>query len=198
MSTFIPTDDWQIVPEGTVLPPGLDIRMNLETGLNEARLMPKPNGHEIPHFVTDATMGAAEFGRKVGGPARPNGSATAKPELIMLTDCKLDQDQFWLIDDLLPRCSQMMTYGAGGCGKTYLGASIAFGFASGRWFAYNAEPGAVLICAFERPQDAEDRLAALRDHYSYGEIPIDLAPLLPSIITRIRWGYGPWRTGWQR
>ena len=26
----------------------------------------------------------------------------------------------------------------------------------------------------------------------------DLAPLLPSIIARVRWGCGPWWTGWQR
>ena len=35
---FIPTSEWQEVPEDTILPPGLEIRMNFTTGKNEARL----------------------------------------------------------------------------------------------------------------------------------------------------------------
>jgi len=34
---FTPSKEWQTVPEGTVIPPGAHIRMNMETGLNEAR-----------------------------------------------------------------------------------------------------------------------------------------------------------------
>lgn len=75
--------------------------------------------------------------------------------LIMLDDCKLDTDIFWLIDDILQRCSMAMFFGPGGGGKTYFATSIAFGIASGKWFSYDAEPGAVLVCAFERAQDAE-------------------------------------------
>ena len=39
MTIFQPTHEWQIVREGEVLPAGLHVRMNLETGLREARLM---------------------------------------------------------------------------------------------------------------------------------------------------------------
>lgn len=50
---FKPTADWQAVPKDAVLPPGLDIRMNLETGVNEARApvapsAPKPVQAEPP------------------------------------------------------------------------------------------------------------------------------------------------------
>jgi hypothetical protein len=38
---FVPTTDWQRVPDGAVLPPGLDIRMDLATGRNEARRRPR-------------------------------------------------------------------------------------------------------------------------------------------------------------
>lgn len=37
--SFRPTRDWQDVPEGAVLPPGLDINMNLATGTKRARLL---------------------------------------------------------------------------------------------------------------------------------------------------------------
>ena len=57
----------------------------------------------------------------------------------------------------------MMIYARGGSGKTYLMTSVALGIGAGQWFTHAAEQGAVLICAFERPQDAEDRLAALRE-----------------------------------
>ncbi|CAF1186659.1 unnamed protein product [Rotaria sordida] len=36
---FVPTNEWQIVKEGQKIPPGLHIRLNLETGLREAKLI---------------------------------------------------------------------------------------------------------------------------------------------------------------
>ena len=36
---FIPTKEWQEVPEGVGVPPGLEIRMDLASGKNFARLM---------------------------------------------------------------------------------------------------------------------------------------------------------------
>jgi hypothetical protein len=37
---FTPTHEWQTVPAEAVLPPGLEIRMNMQTGQSEARLAP--------------------------------------------------------------------------------------------------------------------------------------------------------------
>jgi hypothetical protein len=70
-----------------------------------------------------------------------------------------------------------MIYSRGGGGKTYLGVSIALGIGTGQWFTHQAERGAVLICAFERPDDAEDRLAALRDHLGCKGAPVSLLKL---------------------
>ena len=39
---FIPSKEWQLVPEGTVIPPGAEIRMNLQ-GVTEARWANPPN-----------------------------------------------------------------------------------------------------------------------------------------------------------
>lgn len=36
---FIPTDQWQKIREGQKIPPGLHIRLNLETGEREAKLL---------------------------------------------------------------------------------------------------------------------------------------------------------------
>lgn len=41
---FVPTDEWQIVREDQQIPPGLHVRINLETGLEEAKL-----NEDIPH-----------------------------------------------------------------------------------------------------------------------------------------------------
>jgi hypothetical protein len=38
---FVPTDDWQEVPDGAALPPGCEVRMDFESGKNYARLMPQ-------------------------------------------------------------------------------------------------------------------------------------------------------------
>jgi len=35
---FVPSEDWQVIPEGVAIPPGLHVRMNFETGLKEAKL----------------------------------------------------------------------------------------------------------------------------------------------------------------
>jgi len=99
------------------------------------------------------------------------------PEIIMLDDCKLDTDVFWAIDDFLPRCGMMMVYGASGCGKTYLMTSVSLGVGSGRWFDREAEQGCTLICAFERPEDAEDRLNALRERHALKGAPVGLLKL---------------------
>jgi hypothetical protein len=97
--------------------------------------------------------------------------------LIMFRDCQLDREAFYLIDDLLPRCNMVMTYGPSDCGKTYLWASISIGLGSGRWFHHTTEAGAVLYVAFERPQDVEDRLAALRDELGLDHhLPLALLP----------------------
>ena len=38
-NVFVPTKEWQVIEEGQSIPPGLHVRMNLETGLKEAKLL---------------------------------------------------------------------------------------------------------------------------------------------------------------
>lgn len=112
--------------------------------------------------------------------ALANGHADGGPfPFLMLDELRLDHEVFWLIDEVLPRGSMLMVYARGGAGKTYLLMSTAIGLACGRWFNHHCEPGAVLYCAFERPGDAADRLAALRDRLRIGlkQLPLALLAL---------------------
>ena len=102
------------------------------------------------------------------GKGRANGEAKAEAKPLpfkMLDELKLSTAPFWLIEGYLVRSPMMMIYGPAGSGKTYLGVSVAIGMLLAQWFGRAAEPGAVLICAFERHDDSEDRLAALRDRH---------------------------------
>ena len=40
-ATFTATSEWQDVPEGAILPPGLQVMMNMTTNRQQARLMPE-------------------------------------------------------------------------------------------------------------------------------------------------------------
>ncbi len=44
---FIPTEDWKVIKKGQHIPPGLHVRMNLETGLKEAKLLDKNDSGEL-------------------------------------------------------------------------------------------------------------------------------------------------------
>jgi AAA domain len=81
MTAFTPTDEWQDVPDGAVLPPGCVIEMNLETGRKQARIdgppPPNGNGHGLK-----ATF-AEQWQRQEPKPereAKPEAPARAQPE----------------------------------------------------------------------------------------------------------------------
>lgn len=124
---------------------------------------------ELPPGAGQYRPGEAEKQAKV--------EPTALPEFVLLGDLTLNREVFWLIDETLPRGEMVMIYGPGGSGKTYLAGSTAIGLAMGQWHGREAEPSAILYCAFERPGDAEDRLAAHREEFSLGQLPIALLKL---------------------
>lgn len=82
---------------------------------------------------------------------------------VMFDDCQLNRAVFWKIFEIMPRCDMAMIYGKGGAGKTFLMTATAIGLASGLFFGHEAEPGPVIYAAFEREDDAEDRLNAARE-----------------------------------
>ena len=51
---FIPTREWQVVDDGQSIPPGLHVRINLATGLKEAKLLDPEEGGEADHVLSVA------------------------------------------------------------------------------------------------------------------------------------------------
>ena len=54
---FKPTTEWQVVPKDAVCPAGLDFRIDFETGLNYARLSPRPgrsSSSSVPSLLQSA------------------------------------------------------------------------------------------------------------------------------------------------
>ncbi|CAF3698496.1 unnamed protein product [Rotaria socialis] len=54
---FVPTNEWQTVKEGQAIPPGLHIRLNLQSGLREAKLLEnskqEPSSNDLVLIPTD-------------------------------------------------------------------------------------------------------------------------------------------------
>ena len=121
--------------EAAALHAGLDAREIASTSIRRRQAR---SAAQMTDFDPRATARATvEQGKRKGnGPAAPE-----QPPLIMLSECKIDTELFWAIDDLLPRCSMMIVYARGGSGKTYLMTSVSIGIASGQWFSYEAEKG---------------------------------------------------------
>jgi hypothetical protein len=68
MATFTPTADLQDVPDGALLPPGCDIKIDVITGRKQARFMPNSAEKAALH---QSGLSGEDFGRK----AKPNGQA---------------------------------------------------------------------------------------------------------------------------
>ena len=54
MDVFVATKEWQVVKEGQSIPPGLHVRMNLQTGLKEAKLLDKESVNETGNDNADS------------------------------------------------------------------------------------------------------------------------------------------------
>ena len=58
---FVATKQWQVVREGQAIPPGLHVRMNLQTGLKEAKLLDDEDVNDGVDLASEST-GASEDG----------------------------------------------------------------------------------------------------------------------------------------
>ena len=58
---FVATKEWQVVKEGQAIPPGLHVRMNLQTGLKEAKLL-EEGTHNEDDDVDSETVNGSEGG----------------------------------------------------------------------------------------------------------------------------------------
>jgi hypothetical protein len=71
-ANFEPTDEWQDVPKDAVLPPGLEIKMDLESGRQQARRVPgsKPQAQAQPNptFEEDEGFDDTDYGPQYDKP----------------------------------------------------------------------------------------------------------------------------------
>ena len=58
---FVASKQWQVVREGQAIPPGLHVRMNLQTGLKEAKLLDDEDGNDGVDLASEDTS-ASEGG----------------------------------------------------------------------------------------------------------------------------------------
>ena len=73
---FVPTKEWQVVKEGQPIPPGLHIRMNLQTGLKEAKLL---DGDIDTHVDSDEQKALSDAD-SVTDPERERTSSDESPK----------------------------------------------------------------------------------------------------------------------
>lgn len=90
---FAPTTDWQDVPDGAVLPPGLQIQMNVATGRNQARRQPpqeppaqQPASSATPQQPAPVSPAARPPQPSAASPAQPQVAPATHPAVPVATD----------------------------------------------------------------------------------------------------------------
>ncbi|XP_032885821.1 nucleotide exchange factor SIL1 isoform X2 [Amblyraja radiata] len=65
MEVFYPTNEWQIVKPGQAIPAGLHVRLNLETGTNEAKILDDERGNSaLKHWKQGTRQGMVNTNSK--------------------------------------------------------------------------------------------------------------------------------------
>lgn len=67
---FVPTKEWKTVEEGQHIPPGLHVRMNLQTGLKEAKLLDEDTSEPSSHDSAAAEEPAENHNARTYGSDR--------------------------------------------------------------------------------------------------------------------------------
>uniref|UniRef100_A0A0B7A9W9 Nucleotide exchange factor SIL1 n=1 Tax=Arion vulgaris TaxID=1028688 RepID=A0A0B7A9W9_9EUPU len=64
LEEFIPTDEWKTVKDGQTIPPGLHIRMDMQTGKKEAKLMVQDTAQSIERWDAGEKIGIINTEKK--------------------------------------------------------------------------------------------------------------------------------------
>lgn len=95
--------------------------------------------------------------------------------LVMFADIETAPRKNWLVNGLLGSGDFSCVYGSPGAGKSVLVGDFAAHVAAGeQWFGRRVEHAAVLYVAAERAKVVERRLAAIRKHHGWDELPLGL------------------------
>jgi AAA domain len=148
VATFVPTDDWQDVPEDAILPPGLEININLETGRKQARI---PNGHAAPKV--EPGQDALDDAYRQQDPDMAGALDAATLDLATLAD-RTPPPRRYAWDPWIPARMATLLHSFGGVGKSLLGQQIATAYTLGLELFGGATQGRpALVLAGEDDRD---------------------------------------------
>jgi AAA domain len=145
--TFTATCEWQDVPEDAVLPPGLEIKLDLETGQKQARLADrKPaNGAAVDLDDLDRQFAEEAAAQPHEAPPKPDRLRLVPPSEMDWRGAQLN-----LVKGILGHGMMALLYGESGSAKTLIALSIALHVALGRdWCGRKVQRGFVAYLAPE-------------------------------------------------
>jgi hypothetical protein len=120
-ATFTPTHEWQDVPPDAVLPPGLEIELNMDSGTQRARLPRTGNGHDAERL--------ADLDRAY---AEDAGETTAQPyKYTLLRDLEPNLKANEIVRGIIPRRSFGEVHADPGGGKTAILVDLLLHVAAG-------------------------------------------------------------------
>lgn len=94
-------------------------------------------------------------------------------QLVIFSDVETAPRKDWVVDGLLGAGDFSCVYGSPGAGKSIWVGDLAAHVGSGAlWFGRRVTRGAVLYVAAERGKVVERRLAAIRKHHGWDDLPL--------------------------
>ena len=119
--SFAPTHDWQDVPAGAILPAGCQIRLDMQSGRQQARLAPNSEADALDGLDDD-------YAADAGHSAEP---FDAEAMDLRALEGHEPPDREWTWDGWVPHGRACYLNGPGGAGKTLvsqmLGTAVALG-----------------------------------------------------------------------
>jgi AAA domain len=162
-ANFAPTKDWQDVPDDAILPPGLDIRVDVSTGRKQARLRDAKAAKDKLEAATEAY------------------DPSADPEVIRIKVTPASERQVpsrsnGLIKGVIHQRNVGVLFGDPGGGKSTIAVDIACHVASGTsWRGRKVKSGPVVIIAAEDDEGCNTMLCAWETHHGKDQpLPIDV------------------------
>jgi hypothetical protein len=171
-ATFVPTHEWQDVPLGAVLPPGLEIELDMESGGQKARL--PPNGSEFDAFKK-ATKSAAAFMKETDDETEDPAAIQPYP-FTLLQDVEVELGSKFVIRDVIPYQALGEIYAPPGGGKTAVAIDMGLHIATGRTYRKRrTEQQPVVYVALEGHNGINNRVVAARRNLHLDEQDIAFA-----------------------
>jgi hypothetical protein len=179
--TFVPTHEWQDVPDDAILPPGLDIKVDLTTGSKQARIKPNGNGHAYAKAFTEAFPDEWQAGDPdpsiIDTPDRTTEPGAVQPfPYAVLQEIEPELTSKFVIHNLIPYEAFGEIYAPPGGGKTSIAVDMALHIASGRYYrGRRTERHPVVYIALEGHGGINNRVVAARRHLGLDDQEIAFA-----------------------